>query len=445
MDLLAAHRIFEAELAEKEALPGADAGRVSLAPKTLTPATARTLDHAVEHVHGALERLVEHTLASPDRLSAWGLDATLAELVQVDPGYPGAVEIARFDGLLADDGVRFLEFNCDSPGGAARADAIDAAYERTRLSHPRLGLPRPTQRTRRLPALHRTLVDAYEAWRTTRPDRPTKPRVVVTDWADVGTRADIDLTVAYLAQRGLDVTFADPRELTLDGDVLVHEDRPVDLVYKRVITRELVDEPDAQAVLTAYRAGTVCLVNPPRSILAGDKRALAALFDPEIQAALTPAQRTAVDRYVPFTRVLEPGRVDHDGRPRDLRDVALEAQDQLVLKPAGGYGGDGVHLGFETSPEAWGRLVDQHIDDGDWILQALVPIPQGTYTRREGAQVERVVMNENVNPFVFGGRHAGSYTRISPNARVNVSRGGAVAPTIVSDDPVARSDPTREP
>lgn len=433
-ELTAAMEGFTRRLAARDALPGGDHARVSLTPCTISEGTARGIARASRHVHGALEHLVDHLLADPDRLRAWGLSEDEIALYQTDPGYPTAVQISRFDGLLHAGRIRFLEFNCDSPGGAARADVIDDAYEATRQAHPGLHLPGPARRIRRLPALRAALLAAYRAWQHGHPERGRDPRIVVTDWADVGTRADIDLTVEHLRAHGLDATFADPRALELDGSTLVHEDRPVDLVYKRVITRELLAEPEAQALLTAYGEGGVCMVNPPRSVLAGDKRAMAALFEPGLLERLSPAQRAAVHEHVPVTRLLEDTRIRHEGRRVELRDLALEQQETFVLKPAEGYGGADVHLGFETGPEAWGALVDAHIDGGGWILQRLIPIPEAGYLVHRHGCAHKQVMHENLNPFVFGGRYAGAYTRISPSACVNVSQGGAVAPTLVRPD-----------
>lgn len=424
------HRRFEAELTDRRALPGP--GRASLLPRTLTRAQRRALERATRSLHGALETVLDAVVADPDRARAWGFSPELVELCQIDPGYEHAVQIARFDGMLTEDGLRILEFNCDSPGGAARADDLDRAYARAAGRHPRL--PAPTEPPRRLERLEAALLDCYRSWRAQAQRRaPAEPRIVVTDWRDVGTRSDIDRTIEHLSRRGHDVVFADPRELTLDGDVLCHEEQPVDLVYKRVILRELVAEPDARPLTTAYRNGTVCMVNPPSSAIAGDKRAMTTLFEPRIQDRMTREQRAAVRAHVPFTRLLEdvPVRAGNDSVP--MRELAIEQQDAFVLKPAEGYGGQGVHLGFETDGEAWARLVEGQIGTGDWILQRLVPVPTGRYTRGSGPDLETLEMYETVNPFVFGGRFAGAYTRVSQQPRINVSSGGAIAPTVVTD------------
>jgi hypothetical protein len=82
--------------------------------------------------------------------------------------------------------------------------------------------------------------------------------------------------------------------------------------------------------------------------------------------------------------------------------------------------------------EAWGRLVDTHLKDGTWVVQDMVEIPRELYPNLVGDEVRMDLMNVNINPFVFGGRYAGAYTRISKHNVINVSYGGGLAPTITA-------------
>lgn len=427
--LLEAHHHLATLLQHHDALPNHAPDRVTLTPKILPQRTHHRFSQTLHHLHQAQETLIDTLLETPDAFTRT-IDPRTLHLARINPGYDNAVQIARYDGLLHDDTLTILEFNTDSPGGPARADLLDESYQDTRRYHPELDLPKPTRIDARLPELQRALLDAYAQWNHDK-DRPRDPRIVLTDWANVTSRSDIELTLQHLQKSGLDATFCDPSELELDGDMLTLHDEPVDLVYKRVILHELLNEPTAYPLITAYEQGTVCMVNAPRSILAGDKRTLAELRDERIQARLTPPQRQAIDAHIPPTYILQDERVQHQGQHAYLRDVALDEKDRFVLKPATGYGGDGVHLGFQTPTQEWGRLVDQHLHDASWVLQELVPIPQTPYAILEDDRITTRTMNETVNPFVFNGHFAGAYTRISQNARVNVTQGGAVSPTVL--------------
>lgn len=418
---------------EHGAMYGEDPIPVSLKPNFVSPDQERLLARASHLLWGALETFLDVFLESPQLQDLWDVSDEELSLYKVDPGYPDAIQITRFDGFLEGDALTFLEFNCDSPGGAGYGDVIHEAFLEVVHRNPHLGQGKRLGHRSRVDGLRDALLDCWSTWREGR-DRPAEPYVVLADWPDVGSRPDIDITVKRLEQAGLDVAFADPRELDLDGDELVHGEDRVDVLYKRVITSELLENEAAEAILEAYRAGTVCMVNAPRSVVVGNKKIMAALQREEIQAAMTPAQRAAVDRFVPWTAILQDGDVEIDGLKVDVRDLALDNKDELVLKPARGYGGEGVHLGPDTDEATWGQLIDEHLDDGDWVLQRMADVPKRLYPLLEDDSIQLSPVNVNVNPFVFGGEYAGAYTRISRENVINVSHGGGLVPTVTVED-----------
>jgi len=412
---------------------GDEAIPVSLKPNFISADQRALLARAARRVTGALEAFVEAFLDSPELQDAWDVGDQELDLYGVDPGYEGAMQVARFDGLLDGTNLALLEFNCDSPGGAGYGDVIHEAFRGVLDRNPELARGRQLKSPSHVDALRETLLDCYRSWREDRP-APREPTVVLADWPDVGSRPDIDVTVERLRQAGVDARFADPRELVLDGDGLVHQGDPVHLVYKRVITSELLERDGTGDLLEAYRAGGVCMVNAPRSVIVGNKKVMAALRQPSVRAEMTPEQRAAVERFVPWTAVLEDGPVEIDGLRVDLRDLVLDNKDELVLKPARGYGGNGVHLGAATDAATWGALVDDHLDGGDWVVQRAATIPQDLYPMLDDGEVRLAPTNVNVNPFVFGGAYAGAYTRISQQQVINVSGGGGLVPTLTVED-----------
>lgn len=402
-----------------------------LKPVFLSRAQAMRIRQSVETLLGALESFT-HVFLEDERLQAmWDVSEEELGLYRIDPGYAPAIQVARFDGLLRGDDLRYLEFNCDSPGGNGDAQVIQDGFVRFLREaglDQDVGLvpPQPTLR------IEETVRAAYNTWRSHgRQDRPADPFVVVSDWKDIENRADIDINVARLGAAGFDVAFVDPRELTFDGERLRHGDRAVDVVYKRVIVKELLENPAAEAITDAYRAGAVCLLNPPRSVLVGNKKILHALRLRSVQEALTPAQRAAVDAYVPWSVILSDLRVMRDGQRVGLRDYTLANQSRLVLKASRSYGGKDVLIGFDTDEETWAATVDDHLKDGQWIVQELVPIPRETYPMMADGGFVRTELNVNINPVAFAGRYAGSYCRVSPEPVINVSAGGGMVPCLL--------------
>ena len=102
-----------------------------------------------------------------------------------------------------------------------------------------------------------------------------------------------------------------------------------------------------------------------------------------------------------------------------------------MLKPASDFGGHGVALGMETPAEEWARIIAEHGDTADFIVQEYVPVPEEMFPTVEDGHVQMRLKRFNINPFGIGGRYAGSITRISDRAVINVSAGGGLLPSVI--------------
>ncbi len=403
-------------------------------PHFISPQQRQLMQGALRNLLSALNKFVDHWLESEELQGLWGVTDVEMELYRVDPGYSGAIQIARLDGFLRDYELKFLEFNCDSPGGTGYADVIHRAFlEMFDRNH--MGDRHHISNRQRLLQLAQTLQNCYRDWRDRREldgtnGRPPSPFVVVVDWRDVSTMPDIEITLAHLREHGLDAVFADPRDFELRDDGLYLGDRRVDLVYKRVIMKELVSDANTSALRDAYLAGHVCMVNSPRSVIVGNKKIMAALHRPDVLRLFNGDERRAIRDHVPWTAVLMDGHALFQGFRVKLRDFVVDNKDQLVLKAAQSYGGKDVFLGFETSEDKWQELVDSHIQDNSWVVQQLVRIPKELFPQIVDGHANMKLLNVNINPLGFGGEYAGAYTRVSEKNVINVSYGGGLVPAM---------------
>jgi uncharacterized circularly permuted ATP-grasp superfamily protein len=138
-----------------------------------------------------------------------------------------------------------------------------------------------------------------------------------------------------------------------------------------------------------------------------------------------------IDETIPWTRVLRDGRASYAEWIVDLLPFVSDNRERLVLKPASDYGGHGVSLGMETEQAVWDRLIEDHVEEGDFVVQEYVPVPEEMFPTVEDGHVQMRLKRFNINPFGIGGRYAGMITRISDQAVINVSAGGGLLPSVV--------------
>ena len=266
----------------------------------------------------------------------------------------------------------------------------------------------------------RCMLNAFRQW-----GKGTKPVIAIVDWEGLPTAPEFEMFKAFFEEGGVKTVICDPRALEMRRGRLYAQSKPVNLVYRRVLTSELLARGDETRVLRdAYVAGAVCVVNSFRAKLLHKKMSLAMLSDPRYARLYTPAQRAAIRRHIPWTRKV---------RPELAEDIARR-RETLVLKPNDEYGGKGVILGWTVSQADWEAAIGTATTQS-YVVQEAVEIPHVSFpVALDGLRYLDLMVD--LDPYLFDGKAGGFMTRVSAAALLNVTAGaGSVVPTFVVQGP----------
>ena len=278
------------------------------------------------------------------------------------------------------------------------------------------------------------LADVFAAWSGGR----RLGTIAIVDWLGVDTTGELQAVAELLNDAGYEAVCVDPDQLSyargrLRAEVadVVRDGRrtrvgtmEIDLVYRRVITSELVSRRGMDhPLIRAYRARDVCVANSFRTKALNKKAAFAVLTDPRHGDLFSDEQRRAIAAHVPWTRRVEPA----------LADDLIARREQLVLKPNDEYGGKGVLLGWTTPPDAWAAAVAAAAArDADAMV---VQERSRTSTVRLPTFTDQVVYEDvyfDLCPFLFAGKAEGAMVRVSATPVCNVSAGAGIAAVVVA-------------
>lgn len=373
-----------------------------------------------------MERAGDQILRSDAALEAIGANEQERDIWEVDPGYPGFTLTSRLDSFMVGHVPLFIEYNAESPAGIAFSDVLAEVFRE--IPAFRDWLPAHSMYAmdaRR--ALLDTLLWAYR----TRGGTGT-PSIAVIDWEHVITRRDFELCADYFRANGNPVEIADPRRFEYRAGRLWLGDQQIDLVYRRVLLHELLEKADeAQAVLQAYRDGAVCMVNSPRSKLLHKKAVFSLLADGTLNLDLTDEEARLIDQCLPWTRLVRDGTTTFGGDTIDLIPFILSRRERIALKPVDDYGGRGVVLGWESSPDEWERAVESAVGRG-YVVQERVPMPKGEFPMWRDGRLRLETLLVDTDPLLFRCEMRAVLTRMSSSTLLNVSAGtGSAAPTFV--------------
>jgi glutathionylspermidine synthase len=397
-----------------------------LMPHFVSPGQLRRVRRAVACLSSALDRFCD-AYAEDGRLrEELAVPAREDALIRLDPGYSRPLRICRLDAFLQGYEVKFLEFNADSPAGIGYTDVLYEGLRRA-IDLPGVRAEFETAYTPMLPLLIDTLLGAYRELRGERSELPETPRLALVDVEGSPSVPEFRIICAAARANGIEALWGTLDDVAYDGTHLSVRGEPVHLVYRRALLEDL---PEGD-LIAAARDRRAAVVNPFRARVANNKKLFALLQDPRFAHLVEERERRVIDETIPWTRVLRPGRTSYGEWVVDLLQFVSDNRERLVLKPASDYGGHGVSLGMETDQSRWDALIEEHVEDGDFVVQEYVPVPEEMFPTVEDGHVQMRLKRFNINPFGIGGRYAGMITRISDQAVINVTAGGGLLPSVV--------------
>lgn len=401
-----------------------------LRPRFMTPEQYRFLQSRVRVLMGAFDKAYHAAIEDASFRSQFGLLDWEEQLVLHSPGFRSPSPTSRVDTFFVPDrgGLRLTEYNAETPASPAYNDVLTEVF---------YGLPVMREFLRHyvvrpLPASHsvlHALIDAYQQWC----GRREAPQIAILDWREVPSYSEFLLFADYFKSQGIACSIVDPREVEYHNGRLMVGDFHITLIYKRVLISELIERGGLnQPIVRAVLDGAVCMVNPFNCKILHKKASLAVLSDERNAPLFTAEEQQAIDAYIPWTCRVEERYASYHGEKIDVLPYILEHRENLVLKPNDEYGGKGIVLGWQTSPDEWIQALQTALTE-PYVVQERVAIPSEVYPSLVDGHLELADRMLDTNPFVFYGDYVdGCLSRLSAEALLNVTAGtGSAVPTFI--------------
>lgn len=412
-----------------------------LRPRLITLEQYNTLRTACSLVASASQKLADAMLKDKSLRAAVGLTPAEERLIAIEPGYPDASAHSRMDTFLTIDGrsLQFVEYNAESPAAIAYEDKLSEVF----LDLPVMQQFGQQYQITPLPARQRLLTTLLWAWKNAQ--APAPPTIAILDWSGLPTRFEHMLCQQYFAENGVDSIICTPDDLVFrDGRLYArngqtngewHGDFPITIVYKRVLTAELLmhygDSFFDHPLYHAYANQAVCMVNSFRAKLVHKKAIFALLTDEALHSGFSENERAAIRRCVPWTRMVADSTTTYQSAPINLLDFARDNRDRLILKPNDDYGGKGITIGWESTPAEWDAALATALAS-PYVVQERVEIAYEDYPSLVEGRLHFGRRLVDSDPFLFGADVQGCLTRLSTVTLLNVTAGGgSTVPTFV--------------
>lgn len=350
-------------------------------------------------------------------------------LFNIEIGFPRPWTTSRLDSFFNPDtlSLRFVEYNAETPAGMAYDDQLSSAFLDLDLMR-RFQKHYVVRRFSTSAGLLSSLQTIYKQW-----NGQQKLQIGIIDWADVPTLNEHELCKEYFERNGVPTILADPRALEYRNGHIWAGDFRIDLIYKRVLSSELVirmgiDNP----IIRAVRDGAVCMSNAFSAKLMAKKASFALLSDEQNAFLFNHEELKAIEAHIPWTRRVQDRTTVFHGQRVDLLSFIAANKDNFVLKPNDEYGGTGVVIGWECSQDYWNETLRSALTT-PYVVQERVEAAYEDFPSIINGKLDISRRLVDSDPFVFFGETTnGSLTRLSSSALLNVTAGGgSVVPTFI--------------
>ncbi len=431
--------LLTARMAERNMVFGERPLCTVLRPLFYSPEEWRYLVNRTELILRLFDRLASLMLDDAELRAQIHATPEEEHLIRIDHGYRSTIPTARLDSFFArnQDGSRslgFVEFNGESPASMAYSDVLGELF----LEMPVMQEFGQLYALRKLPSKRPALDEFLRVYYKWRGDSSKLPDIAIVDWHDVPTASEFDLFVEFFAEHGVTAVICDPEEMEFTNGRLYASGTPVDFVYKRVLTSELLLRYGLNhPIVDALQARAICLVNPFSCKLLHKKASLAVASDERNAHLLTADEQQAVKAHIPWTRTVEErSTIDPNGNPIDLLPWASANRESLVLKPNDEYGGKGVRIGWETQQPEWDAALAAAASEPT-VVQERVQIAYEEFpamTDDGGVAIDPRLVDSD--PFLFRGERVhGCLCRLSSETLLNVTAGGgSIVPVFVVEE-----------
>jgi uncharacterized circularly permuted ATP-grasp superfamily protein len=401
-----------------------------LRPHFVTETDFARITQICETVWSAIQKVKDAAVEDDAIVAGLGLTDIERELVAIEPGYKAVSPTARLDSFLTSARYSFVELNGESPAGIAYADAaydifsslpVMKEFAKHYNVRPLYG--------RRL--MLEVLLKSYEEFLGHTTER--RPRIAIVDLPGVPTVSEFELFRDFFESNGYPSVICTPQELEFSNNRLFVNGLEIDIVYKRLLVNEylpIIDE--YPALLNAYRAGAICMVNSFRSKLIHKKALFAVLTDKRHASLFSDTELAAIRAHVPWTRIVRDERSDYADEQIDLLEFIRHNSERLVLKPNDDYGGHGITIGWNVDRGDWDAAIENALANGDYLVQERVPTARETFPAlTDDGRVEFAEQLVDLDPLLFNGKVGSAFTRLSYTELANVSSGGGMVPTYI--------------
>lgn len=384
-------------------------------PKFYTDEDVENFRNLSNTMSSIFNKVIDRFLKDEDYRAKFGFPNWLNELILLPKQYESNFPMARFDVFYDYDGeFKFCEINTDG------TSAMNEERELSKIFMESKAVEDFKNDFEFEPfELFETWID--EVLNIYKEEHSKiNPSVAIVDFV---SKSSMDEFIEFrdrFRKRGLWCEVISPDELEYKNGYIYNEDKKIDIVYRRLVTKDLMDNRDEiEGFINGIKAGNTTIIGPIKSQIIHNKIIFKILQEEGTLKILDENERKFVKKHIPYTKELILNNLN-------LEDI-IENKEKYIIKPMDFYASKGVYAGKEYSREEWERYL-RECDKSNYLIQEYFNPPETEMIDFEGDNIVRSFKNIT-GLYIYNENYYGVYSRVGKNAIISGIHDGYTLPT----------------
>jgi len=386
----------------------------------------KQFEDLTKQIFKIVNKSIDIYINHPEVRHIWGFDKRLEELILVPHRFKSNVPMGRFDFFYYPDGsYKFCELNTDGTSAMNEETPLsDVLLETVAMKHFK------EKYTIERFELYQSWVDEiksiYKEFVENGGEAVTTPYVIIMDYMSKGSPLEFEEFKKCFDASGFECDIVSPETLTYNDGHMYYNSKKVDIIYRRLVTRDMMDHYDElQPLISGILANKTCVVGSIKSQIVHTKKYFEALYHEDVRKHFTKVELDYIDTYIPYTKPL----IEDENF-----DEYVMNKDKYIIKPIDFYASKGVYAGKEFETEVWKEMLIDSIPKG-YIIQEFCKksINKNLYFNEDGSFDVKEV-NNITGLFLYNEKLKGLFTRAGFNAVISDLNDGYSLSSVVIKD-----------
>lgn len=267
------------------------------------------------------------------------------------------------------------------------------------------------------------IFDQYQTNRGLEKKNKSETTVAIVDFIDKSSPIEFEVFQEAFVKAGYKCLILDPRDITCKAGKMNYQGKDIDIVYRRLVTKDLMDRYDEiTGFIEGLLGNSTCLIGSLKTQIIHTKRFFEVLHHPEFKALISKDLCEFIDAHIPWTKRLS------------NEEHYLNQKDAFIIKPVDYYASKGVCAGSDFNAQDWQQLIEEKSKE-DFIVQKYCPLSLADnvlYNKDTGFKAHSFKTITGL--FAYNEKLAGVYVRGGLNAIISGLHSGYTFATLIAKE-----------